>query len=108
LLCQPILQQDSEHFEALFTYGLYTRDDNQPDESCKVFLKMLMQQPDNQIVREQLSLSMRDPVGFEFIREQFKLIPTPSTALGFLSVVIKDWGGTNRNFAPSLFDSLTN
>jgi hypothetical protein len=65
----------------------------QYDEASKVFLRLLIRDPENALLREKLTESIRHPEGFNFVKEQLITIPNPASAMAFIATVVKDWGG---------------
>eukprot|EP01126_Amoeba_proteus_P064126 TRINITY_DN8933_c1_g1_i3.p1 TRINITY_DN8933_c1_g1~~TRINITY_DN8933_c1_g1_i3.p1 ORF type:complete len:511 (-),score=85.71 TRINITY_DN8933_c1_g1_i3:59-1591(-) len=92
-LFQDVIKEDPEHFNALFAYGKALIDHAEIQDSMPVFLKLLVKSSDNQGVREVLAELVRDEAGLKELYKELGAIPKSPTALAYLAMVVKEYGG---------------
>lgn len=105
-LFQQVIDEVPDHFAALFAYGKALIEHAELSDAMPVFLKLLVHDSgtpntpfktkhwlENKKVREVLADLVKSKEGLEELKRQLGGIPKSASALSFLAIVVKEFGG---------------
>lgn len=89
---KSILKQNEENYFALNEYGKILLNEEKKEESIKVFLRVIIAHPENEVAREGLADSLKKEENINFLISTLTESPSASSVLAFLAQIVKDFG----------------
>eukprot|EP00026_Physarum_polycephalum_P002628 Phypoly_transcript_02636.p1 GENE.Phypoly_transcript_02636~~Phypoly_transcript_02636.p1 ORF type:complete len:874 (+),score=132.36 Phypoly_transcript_02636:48-2624(+) len=94
-----VLRVNEEHPEALHVYGMAMRDMRKIGDAVKVYLKILILNPNDKAVKEDLADLLQQEGGMKALYTELAPTPTSAPAYAYIGTFIKEFGAVSESVA---------